>query len=132
MGMENIVALYIRISLEDDDIQDGKEESDSVTNQRALLRKYISGHVDFAGATVKEFLDDGYTGRNLDRPGFQELIGSAGKVRCIVVKDLSRLGRNYVEVENLLEQDFPFLGVRVISVNDGYDSAMLDGADGRY
>lgn len=110
MGMENIVALYIRISLEDDDIQDGKEESDSVMNQRALLRKYISGHEDFGGASVKEFLDDGYTGRNLDRPGFQELIGSAGKVRCIVVKDLSRPGRNYVEVENLLEQDFPFLG----------------------
>ena len=112
MGMENIVALYIRISLEDDDIQDGKEESDSVTNQRALLRKYISGHEDFAGASVKEFLDDGYTGRNLDRPGFQELIGQCrtGKVGCIVVKDLSRLGRNYVEVGNLLEQDFPFLG----------------------
>lgn len=134
MGMENIVALYIRISLEDDDIQDGKEESDSVTNQRALLRKYISGHEDFAGASVKEFLDDGYTGRNLDRPGFQELIGQCrtGKVGCIVVKDLSRLGRNYVEVGNLLEQVFPFLGVRVVSVNDGYDSAMLDGLDGRH
>ena len=74
MGMENIVALYIRISLEDDDIQDGKEESDSVTNQRALLRKYIYGHEDFRGASVKEFLDDGYTGRNLDRPGFQEMV----------------------------------------------------------
>ena len=132
MGMENIVALYIRISLEDDDIQDGKEESDSVMNQRALLRKYISGHEDFGGASVKEFLDDGYTGRNLDRPGFQELIGQcqAGKVGCIVVKDLSRLGRNYVEVGNLLEQVFPFLGVRVVSVNDGYDSAMLDGRTG--
>ena len=77
MGMENIVALYIRISLEDDDIQDGKEESDSVTNQRALLRKYISGHEDFAGASVKEFLDDGYTGRNLDRPGVQGLSGQS-------------------------------------------------------
>lgn len=132
MGMENIVALYIRISLEDDDIQDGKEESDSVTNQRALLRKYISGHEDFGGASVKEFLDDGYTGRNLDRPGFQEMVRQcrAGKVGCIVVKDLSRLGRNYVEVGNLLEQVFPFLGVRVVSVNDGYDSAMLDGQTG--
>ena len=99
---------------------------------RILRGKYISGREDLVGFGVAEFLDDGYTGRNLDRPGFQELIGSAGKVRCIVVKDLSRLGRNYVEVGNLLEQDFPFLGVRVISVNDGYDSAMLDGADGRY
>ena len=82
----------------------------------SILRgKYISGREDLVGFGVAEFLDDGYTGRNLDRPGFQELIGSAGKVRCIVVKDLSRLGRNYietgnVEVGNLLEQDFPFLG----------------------
>lgn len=100
MGVENKVALYIRISLEDDDIQEGKEESDSVTNQRALLRRFVSGREDLAGFGVAEFLDDGYTGRNLDRPGFQELIGQcrAGKVGCIVVKDLSRLGRNYVEV----------------------------------
>jgi len=132
MGVENKVALYIRISLEDDDIQEGKEESDSVTNQRALLRRFVSGREDLAGFGVAEFLDDGYTGRNLDRPGFQELIGQcrAGKVGCIVVKDLSRLGRNYVEVGNLLEQVFPFLGVRVISVNDGYDSALLDGETG--
>lgn len=53
MGMENTVAMYIRISLEDDDIQDGKEESNSITNQRALLKKYISGHEDFAGASVR-------------------------------------------------------------------------------
>lgn len=121
MGVENKVALYIRISLEDDGIQEGKEESDSVTNQRALLRRFVSGREDLAGFGVAEFLDDGYTGRNLDRPGFQELIGQcrAGKVGCIVVKDLSRLGRNYVEVGNLLEQVFPFLGVRVISVNTG-------------
>lgn len=132
MGMENILAMYIRISLEDDDIQDGKEESNSVTNQRALLEKYISGRGEFTGCAVKEFLDDGYTGRNLDRPGFQELVRQcrAGKVGCIIVKDLSRLGRNYVEVGNLLEQVFPFLGVRVVSVNDGYDSALLDGQTG--
>ncbi len=132
MGMENTVAVYIRISLEDDDVHDGKEESNSVTNQRALLKKYISGREEFAGCAVKEFLDDGYTGRNLDRPGFQELVRQCrmGKVGCIVVKDLSRLGRNYVEVGNLLEQVFPFLDIRVISVNDGYDSASLDGQTG--
>jgi len=75
MGVENKVALYIRISLEDDDIQEGKEESDSVTNQRALLRRFVSGREDLAGFGVAEFLDDGYTGRNLDRPGVQGLIG---------------------------------------------------------
>lgn len=74
MGMENKVALYIRISLEDDEIQGGKEESDSVTNERALLREYISGREDLAGFGVAEFLDNRYTGRNLERPGFQELI----------------------------------------------------------
>ena len=103
MGVENKVALYIRISLEDDDIQDGKEESDSVTNQRALLRKFISGREDLAGFGVAEFLDDGYTGRNLDRPGFQELIGQcrAGKVGCIVVKDYCAIiGLNQKDLEN--------------------------------
>lgn len=78
------------------------------------------------------YIDDGYTGRNLDRPGFQELVRECrmGKVGCIIVKDLSRLGRNYVEVGNLLEQVFHFLGIRVVSVNDGYDSALLGGQSG--
>lgn len=82
------------------------------------------------GCRVKEFFDDGFTGRNFDRPGFQNMIAECrtGKVRCVVVKDLSRLGRNYVEVGNLLEQLFPFLGVRVVSINDNYDS---DNSEGR-
>lgn len=131
--MADMVALYIRLSLEDEDVRENtKEESGSVTNQRELLKKYLSEHEEFAGIPVREFFDDGYTGRNFERPGFQEMIAECrmGNIGCIIVKDLSRLGRNYVEVGNLLEQVFPFLGVRVISVNDGYDSNAYIGQTG--
>lgn len=130
--MEKAVAVYIRISMEDGDMQEGKTESGSITNQRALLQKYISGKEEFRGAAVQEFFDDGYTGRNFERPGFQRMLEQCrmGKIGCIVVKDLSRLGRNYVEVGNLLEQVFPFLGIRVVSVNDGYDSDAFSGQTG--
>lgn len=130
--MEKAVAVYIRISMEDGDMQEGKTESGSITNQRALLQKYILGKEEFRGAPVQEFFDDGYTGRNFDRPGFQRMLEQCrmGKIGCIVVKDLSRLGRNYVEVGNLLEQVFPFLGIRVVSVNDGYDSDAFSGQTG--
>lgn len=122
--MDKTVAMYVRISMEDGDMQEGKTESNSITNQRDYLKRYISGKEELRGLPVLEFLDDGYTGRNFERPGFQRLIEQcrSGKIGCIVVKDLSRLGRNYVEVGNLLEQVFPFLGIRVISVNDRYDS----------
>ncbi len=130
--MADTIAIYIRVSLEDDDLHDGKAESNSITNQRELLRSFIAGKEEFAGCRIKEFFDDGFTGRNFDRPGFQDMITECrkGNVKCILIKDLSRLGRNYVEVGNLLEQLFPFLGVRVISVNDGYDSDSFNGQTG--
>lgn len=130
--MNNTIALYIRVSLEDDDIKGEKTESNSVTNQRKLLNSFVSAQDEFAGSQAREFVDDGYTGRNFDRPGFKKLIEACRgkKVSCIIVKDLSRLGRNYVEVGNLMEQIFPFLGVRIISVNDNYDSNSYDGLTG--
>ena len=130
--MADIVAMYIRISLEDDDLQNGKAESNSITNQRELISTFILGKDEFSGCRIKEFFDDGFTGRNFDRPGFQGMITEcrAGNIKCIVVKDLSRLGRNYVEVGNLLEQLFPFLGVRVISINENYDSDAFNGQTG--
>lgn len=132
--MNNTIALYIRVSLEDDDIKGEKTESNSVTNQRKLLNSFVSAQDEFVGSQAIEFVDDGYTGRNFDRPGFKKLIEACRgkKVSCIIVKDLSRLGRNYVEVGNLMEQIFPFLGVRIISVNDNYDSNSYDGLTGRY
>ena len=130
--MADTVAMYIRISLEDDDLQNGKAESNSITNQRGLISTFILGKNEFSGYRIKEFFDDGFTGRNFDRPGFQDMITECrtGNIKCIVVKDLSRLGRNYIEVGNLLEQLFPFLGVRVISINDNYDSDTFNGQTG--
>lgn len=126
--MADTIAMYIRISLEDADLQNGKSESNSITNQRELINAFIQSKDEFSGYRIKEFFDDGFTGRNFDRPGFQNMIAECrtGNIRCVVVKDLSRLGRNYVEVGNLLEQLFPFLGVRVISINDNYDSDAFD------
>lgn len=117
--------MYIRISLEDTDLQNGKAESNSITNQRELIRAFIQNRNEFSGCRVKEFFNDGFTGRNFDRLGFQNMIAECrtGKVRCVVVKDLSRLGRNYVEVGNLLEQFFPFLGVRVAIIMTAIISA---------
>ena len=124
---------YLRISSEDIDL-DGfdKYESNSISNQRALLDDFISSVPEFDGCDVMEELDDGRTGTNFSRPGAQRLIGLAqsGKVQCIVVKDLSRWGRNYIEVGDFLEQKFPEWGVRFISINDMYDSAKLNGAAG--
>ena len=121
----NTVALYMRLSSEDDH----EGESYSIGNQRELLYDYVRGHREFDGCNVLEFLDDGYTGRNFDRPGVKQMLALAGKtVDCIIVKDFSRFGRNLVEVGDYLDQIFPFLGVRFIAVNEGYDSGQEAGS----
>lgn len=130
---EYVICLYIRLSIEDDDIQGNayKTESGSITTQRALLHDYIKQHKEFAGCRIIEKCDDGFSGTHFDnRPQFTEMIELAkkGKINCIIVKDFSRFGRDYVELGNYLEQLFPFMGIRFISVNDNYDSAAL--ADG--
>ena len=109
---------YTRLSHEDGD----KAESDSIANQRSLIRDFISKHPEIH--MVEEKSDDGYSGVNFDRPAFQEMMEDirAGKINCVVVKDLSRLGRNYIEAGNYIERVFPFLGVRFIAINDNYDS----------
>lgn len=111
-------ALYIRLSREDGD----KEESDSIANQRDLLYDYVHKMPDLK--VVDCFTDDGFTGTNFDRPGFQAMMtGVRNKeIDCVIVKDLSRLGRNYIEAGNYIEQIFPFLDVRFISVVDMLDS----------
>jgi len=126
--MAYAIAKYLRISSEDIDL-DGfdKYESNSIKNQRSLLDDFISKIPDFAGCEVIEELDDGRTGTNFSRPGVQRLIELArtGKVQCIIVKDLSRWGRNHIEVGDYLEQKFPEWGVSFISISDCYDSAVL-------
>ena len=109
---------YVRLSREDGD----KEESNSVTGQKDLIRDYLSRHPELRECDMK--VDDGFTGSNFQRPGFQammELI-RAKKINCIVVKDLSRFGRDHLEAGEYIERLFPFLGVRFIAINDNYDS----------
>ncbi len=109
---------YVRLSREDGD----KEESNSVRGQKELIRDYLHRSPDLRECGMK--VDDGYTGSNFERPSFQEMIADikAGKINCIVVKDLSRFGRDHLEVGEYIEKIFPFLGVRFIAINDHYDS----------
>lgn len=110
--------LYLRLSRDDGD----KEESNSITGQRELLRDYISQRPEFREYAVR--VDDGFSGSTFERPSFQKMIEDvkAGRTDCIIVKDLSRFGRNYLDAGEYIEKFFPFLGVRFIAVNDNYDS----------
>ena len=111
-------AIYVRLSKEDGD----KPESDSIGNQKDLIRAYLAGQPDID--LCSERVDDGYTGVNFQRPDFTAMMKDVRekKINCIVVKDFSRLGRNFIETGKYIEKIFPFMGVRFISVNDGYDS----------
>ena len=115
------IAIYVRLSLEDGTDQ----ESASIVNQRHLLLDFIRNDPDLYGAKVVEFSDDGYSGKNFDRPGVQALLKAAlcREVQCILVKDISRFGRDYITVGNYITRVFPFKGVRFISVNDNFDSS---------
>ena len=126
------IAKYLRISSEDADLKNSvKMESNSISNQRNLLNSYISRVPEFAGATVVEFCDDGWSGKNFDRPAVQEMLRQAqqGKIQCIIVKDMSRFGRDYLIVGNYISRVFPFLGVRFIAINDAVDSIRSEDID---
>lgn len=130
MNKDYTVCAYTRLSIEDNDLAKNifKSESGSITMQRTLILNYIKEHTEFDGCNVIEKCDDGFSGTKFeDRPAFSEMISLAknGTINCIIVKDFSRFGRNYVETGNYLEQLFPFLGVRFISINDNYDSDKL-------
>jgi len=118
------VGIYIRLSLADEDTGRGKAESDSVGGQRELIHQFLDRHPQLKNAPRSEFVDDGYTGTNTDRPQFQALMKElrTGVINVMVTKDFSRCHRDYTQMGNYLECVFPFLGVRYISVNDGYDS----------
>lgn len=131
--MSKITAMYIRLSMEDEDVSlNRKEESNSISSQRELLKAYIENHSELKDTKVQEYCDDGFTGTKFERPGYMKLMEDirAEKISCIVVKDLSRLGRDYIEVGSLLEQILPLYQVRVIAVNDNYDSNNYDGSTG--
>lgn len=120
-----LTALYVRLSMEE---QEG-DLTEKIRNQRELLLEYVREKPEFQ--LVDIYCDNGCTGTNFDRPQWQRLMedAKAGKVNCIIVKDLSRLGRNYIEAGNYLEKVFPFMGVRFIAISDGYDSENLKQED---
>jgi len=119
---EKITALYCRLSQEDEN----KGDSNSIQNQRAILEKYAK---DNGFENIQIFIDDGYSGVSFNRPDFQRLLEmmEQGKVATLITKDLSRLGRNYIEVGNYTEMLFPRWNVRYIAVNDNYDSLYSEG-----
>ena len=121
-------AIYLRLSIEDGatnvENRNQRDESNSISSQRRMLKEYISKEAELAGQETVEFCDDGFSGTNMERPGMQELLKEVkqGKISCILVKDLSRFSRDYIELGTYLNQIFPFMGVRFIAVNDHYDS----------
>lgn len=126
------VAAYLRLSREDSitgnsDINfSGKTESNSISSQRDMICDYVKKHADMEIYEI--YADDGYSGTNFDRPEFKRMLTDieAGKADCVIVKDLSRLGRDYIGVGRLLQKSFPALGVRFIALTDGYDSLTAD------
>lgn len=127
------LAFYIRLSLEDLDLKSSdKTESNSVTNQRKLLQDYYDSYPELKEYEIIEFCDDGYTGTNFDRPRFMAMMELARQkeIHAIIVKDLSRFGRDYLEVGAYLELILPLFGTRFISVNDNFDSNNYIGTTG--
>ncbi len=128
------IAKYIRLSQADRDLKTNelKNESDSIAYQRNLIENYISGQPDLMYCEQTEFYDDGYSGTNFARPGFERMIEKIQRreVNCVIVKDFSRFGRDYIELGDYLERIFPILRVRFISVNDHYDSLNYKGTTG--
>ena len=120
-------ATYLRLSRSDGD----QQESNSIKNQRALLNDYMGKHPELH--KFDEYVDDGYSGTIFERPDFKRMMQDIEKrnVNCIIVKDLSRFGRNYIETGRYLERIFPFMGVRFIAINDHYDSAEENDDKGR-
>ena len=116
LAQQYFVAKYLRLSKED-----GKAESQSIQTQREMLNKYIKDH---GWRVVDEYVDDGYSGTDFDRPDFKRLMSDIeiGKINLVIVKDLSRLGRNYIDLGKIMEELFPKYNIRLIAVNDGYDS----------
>lgn len=126
------VAIYLRLSKEDDDLScssGAKSESNSISNQRKLIYDFMKSHPELE--LYDEYKDDGKSGSNFDRAEFQRMMKDieAGKVNCVIVKDQSRFGRDYIDVGKYKEKIFPKLGVRFITINEGYDSLSATSSD---
>ena len=119
-------AIYLRISKEDLNAAQVGRESNSITNQKQLILDYLKDKPEFNIVSIR--IDDGYTGTNYDRPAFQQMLDDirAGRVNCVVVKDLSRFGREYINAGKYIHRLFPVLGVRLIAINDRVDTITFD------
>ena len=129
--MKKCIGIYLRLSLEDVDkrTNKAKDESNSIAAQRQLIQRHIEQNPYLSNLPQMEFCDDGFSGTNFERPDFQRMIEMVrnGEIHIVIVKDLSRFGRDYLEVGDYLEHIFPFLGIRMISINDHYDSERNQG-----
>mgnify|MGYP000799538820 FL=1 len=117
-------AIYVRLSKEDGDLDDvRKAESNSISNQKSLILNYLKDKEDIEIVSIRE--DDGYSGATFDRPAFKLMLQDVkdGIIDCIVVKDLSRFAREYIDAGRYIERMFPAMGIRFIAINDAYDSA---------
>ncbi len=128
-----LAAMYLRLSRDDSDVgnvidKEGnvKSESNSIGNQRALIRAYIQEQQDIELFDI--YVDDGFSGSNFERPEFKRMMSDieAGRVNCVIVKDLSRFGRDYIESGRYIQKVFPALSVRFIALTDHYDSLKVD------
>ena len=120
-------AVYLRLSREDGDVAEGsKQVSNSIANQKELVMDYLKSHPEIT--VVSTYVDDGFSGVNFERPEFQRMLSDIreDKINCVIVKDLSRFGRNYIESGRYIEKIFPMLGIRFIAITDGYDSLNED------
>ena len=115
-------AIYVRLSAEKDETRDRK----TLINQRNLIKNFVDQQMDMEIYDI--YMDDEISGTTFDRPEFERMMSDmrAGRINCIVVKDLSRLGRDYVETGNLVERVFPMMGVRFVAITDNYDSSKKD------
>ena len=105
-----LIAVYLRLSKEDEFV---KDESNSITNQRAFIRGFINKNKELRKMSVVEFVDDGYSGKNMDRPDMQRMLEMVKRkqISCVIVKDFSRFSRDHIEQGKYIEQIFPFMGV---------------------
>ena len=119
-------AIYVRLSKEDIVAAQSGRESNSITNQKQLILDFLKDKPEFNIVSIR--IDDGYTGTNFDRPAFQRMLNDikAGRINCVVVKDLSRFGREYINSGKYINRLFPVLGVRLIAINDNIDTITRD------
>lgn len=120
------VAMYLRLSREEKEPESGKTESNSIRSQRDMIRSYIRKQDNMEIYDV--YVDDGFSGTDFDRPEFRRMMEDieAGNVNCVIVKDLSRLGRDYIEAGRLIQKTFPAFSVRFIALTDYFDSLTAD------